>query len=745
MRKKAAAIVLSFSMVASTWMPAATVQATEYEESTTEYVVQLEDAQSVEEVLEENAEAVSEKEESDDLKEEQVLVLNLTPSEAEALENREDVVSIEENIIFQGSSAEVEEPTAKKKAVVGKDMREEQWNLKAIHLPQEREENQEEIKVAVLDSGVSFDKDVPVEGNIAISDVLESENVMFDDASGHGTGIAGMIAAQDNEDRIRGIHPEAKVYSIRVLNENNQATLSQVIAGIYKAIDLDCKILNMSFGTMTDSEALHQAVRSAYDAGMLLIAAGGNTEGASIEYPAAYPEVMAVGATDNTGNKIQTTSDGEELEILAPGSQIPTTGLFGGVMITEGTSMATAQVSAAASLLWSKDSTKSAGFIRSLLKNTTQDVAESGISGSGLLDIEKAEQMYTEMENIYVEEAMDYQEIQENNREAEVYDEVELVNGLWGNSNHQNLATSAASDYTIDAKYVQLMAKSAHMPDESPYNVARGFHATGNYVLQLRFLYCCANYLRSGKNINDAISLAISQSTISKTEYEKLIAQTKAMLNAVFIDATIESTSEGRFYKTVGMAMHLIGDTFAHRTIVPQYTIEGTNPKEPIYSTKAGSKTVKFGSSDFKSGGSLESDAQLKKWIKSSAENADKICRHWKCFQRGVKLGVMEFKDIKNFGLLSNVNGKIDNAARAGIYEDNINFCRERYDDADSACEYFFRCIMGKKKYNGVVIFEPVEKYVVLNNFKNYAKKAGMDTSILSDEEWAKVSTPSMY
>lgn len=97
MRKKAAAIVLSFSMVASTWMPAATVQATEYEESTTEYVVQLEDAQSVEEVLEENAEAILEKEESDDLKEEQVLVLNLTPSEAEALENREDVVSIEEN------------------------------------------------------------------------------------------------------------------------------------------------------------------------------------------------------------------------------------------------------------------------------------------------------------------------------------------------------------------------------------------------------------------------------------------------------------------------------------------------------------------------------------------------------------------------------------------------------------------------------------------------------------------------
>lgn len=739
MRKKAAAIVLSFSMVASTWMPAATVQATEYEESTTEYVVQLEDAQSVEEVLEENAEAVSEKEESDDLKEEQVLVLNLTPSEAEALENREDVVSIEENIIFQGSSAEVEEPTAKKKAVVGKDMREEQWNLKAIHLPQEREENQEEIKVAVLDSGVSFDKDVPVEGNIAISDVLESENVMFDDASGHGTGIAGMIAAQDNEDRIRGIHPEAKVYSIRVLNENNQATLSQVIAGIYKAIDLDCKILNMSFGTMTDSEALHQAVRSAYDAGMLLIAAGGNTEGASIEYPAAYPEVMAVGATDNTGNKIQTTSDGEELEILAPGSQIPTTGLFGGVMITEGTSIATAQVSAAASLLWSKDSTKSAGFIRSLLKNTTQDVAESGISGSGLLDIEKAEQMYTEMENIYVEEAMDYQEIQENNREAEAYDEVELVNGLWTKKNHQDMSQNAATGYKISATNLTILSTAAQKADYEPYNAAAMLHATGNYVEALHFLYECAALVRKGMTGPEAVqqatakTLNMGKGAAKKQELQNAVL---TLLKADLVAGVSEKSNDARYYKVLGFAIHLTGDIFAHRTIVPKYTVAGTNPQNAVYSTSATSANAKFGTSNFKEQGShtKESDATLKTWARSSHDYQDQICRRWKCFQRTVNLGVMEFKDIKNFA-----------SKDPKEYEDNSKFCTERFVDAQDACDALFAYSYDKDVYDGIDIFVPLQKNVMLNNLKGHSKEAGMDITCFTDAEWAKISTPSMY
>lgn len=738
MRKKAATLVLSFSMVASTWMPAATVQATEYEESTTEYVVQLEDAQSVEEVLEENAEAVSEKEESDDLKEEQVLVLNLTPSEVEVLENREDVVSIEENIIFQGSSAEVEEPTAKKKAATGKDMREEQWNLKAIHLPQEREENQEEIKVAVLDSGVSFDKDVPVEGNIAISDVLESENVMFDDASGHGTGIAGMIAAQDNEDRIRGIHPEAKVYSIRVLNENNQATLSQVIAGIYKAIDLDCKILNMSFGTMTDSEALHQAVRSAYDAGMLLVAAGGNTEGASIEYPAAYPEVMAVGATDNTGNKIQTTSDGEELEILAPGSQIPTTGLFGGVMITEGTSIATAQVSAAASLLWSKDSTKSAGFIRSLLKNTTQDVAESGISGSGLLDIEKAEQMYTEMENIYVEEAMDYQEIQENNREAEAYDEVELVNGLWKKAMHEAMAGEAATYTKLSSDNLKLLKKSVLYADDKCQDVSL-LHATGNYVANVHFLYECAALVRKGMTGPDAVEQAAAKTLNMAKSKDKKVALKNAvvtLLQTDLIAGVAEKSNDARYYKVLGLALHLVGDTFAHRTIVPKYTVVGTNPQKVVYSTSAKSANAKFGTSDFKEQGShtKESDATLKTWAKESSKHQNQICKRWKCFQRTVNLGVMEFKDIKNFAS----NGNKD-------YEDNSKFCTERFVDAQAACDVLFSDSYDKDEYDGVNIFAPVEKNVMLNNFKGYSKEAGMDMTYYTDAEWAKVSTPDMY
>ena len=190
--------------------------------------------------------------------------------------------------------------------------------MEAIHLPQTAE-NTDIIRTAVLDSGVSYSTDLDIAENIGINDAGETDNVMFDDATGHGTGVAGIIGAQDNEEGIRGIHPEAEIYSIRILNENNQTTLSQAVAGIYQAIDLGCNILNMSFGTSVQSEILHEAIRAAYEEGMLLIAAAGNQEGDPVEYPAAYEEVMAVGATDATGNKIADTCDGAEIEIFAPG------------------------------------------------------------------------------------------------------------------------------------------------------------------------------------------------------------------------------------------------------------------------------------------------------------------------------------------------------------------------------------------------------------------------------------------
>ena len=209
------------------------------------------------------------------------------------------------------------------------------------------------------------------------------------------------------------------------------------------------------------------------------------------------------------------------------------------------------------------------------------------------------------------------------------------------------------------------------------------------------------------------------------------------MLNDTFIDASLENTAMGRYYKALGIGMHLIGDTFAHRTIVPAYTVAGTNPSNPVYSTSITSANAKFGSSDFKSGGTLHSDAQLRTWAKSSSTYKESICKYWKCFQRAVNLGVIEFKDIKNFG--------IEEEAKAAVYEDNKSFCSERYADAELGCEFLLDYADSRMTYEGALIFCPTETYVKLNNFKGYTEKANESTSVFTDAMWNDISTPAEY
>ena len=680
---------------------------------------------------------------AEELSEQNIAVLELTEEEAEELESRDDVIAVEEDIILSANSSGLEAIQESKKERAGQkiDRREEQWNLEAIHLPQTAE-NTDIIRTAVLDSGVSYSTDLDIAENIGINDAGETDNVMFDDATGHGTGVAGIIGAQDNEEGIRGIHPEAEIYSIRILNENNQTTLSQAVAGIYQAIDSGCNILNMSFGTSVQSEILHEAIRAAYEEGMLLIAAAGNQEGDPVEYPAAYEEVMAVGATDATGNKIADTCDGAEIEIFAPGSQIPTSGLFGGTAIVEGTSIAAAQVSGAASLLWAKDKSKSAGFIRNLLKNTAQNIENSGISDAGLLDIENAFARYQEMENVYVEETYEYEDIQAENREAEAFTDVDLISGLWmTNTDHVNLVDYAVSDMGISSSNIQLMTASAIKAD-STYRSASMLHASGNYVKTLKFLCRCATRLRKGDSIATAISKGAEFAGFTDEKAEKeLKKQTEAMLNADLVANVSESGNTARFFKVLGFAAHLTGDTFAHRTIVPKYTVAGTNPSSPVYSKSTTSADAKFGTMHFVTdpNHTKHDDAQLKEWAKSSASYVGSICTKWKCFQRTVNLGVMEFKDVKNFVQTSL---RSDNYK---VYEDNKKFCKERYADAESACSVMFYNVYEGILYDGIEVFCPVEKNVVLNNLKGYAKNAGQDISIMTEAEWLEVSTPSMY
>lgn len=247
---------------------------------TSEYIVQAENVKTLNQVMEEKQEDIVEEEHTEELEEQKMVVLELTEEEAKDLSESRDISFVEENVSFTASAGKNNKTLKKKLKEKNQDTdcRKEQWYLDAIHLP-EKTKGKDEIKIAVLDSGISFSTDIDVTEHISINEENQVDNVMFADATGHGTALAGIIGAKDNGEGIRGIYPNASLYSIQVLDENNQTTLSQVIAGIYQAMEWDCNILNMSFGTEVDSELLHQAVRDAYDSGMLLIAAAGNQEG----------------------------------------------------------------------------------------------------------------------------------------------------------------------------------------------------------------------------------------------------------------------------------------------------------------------------------------------------------------------------------------------------------------------------------------------------------------------------------
>lgn len=435
------------------------------------------------------------------------------------------------------------------------------------------------------------------------------------------------------------------------------------------------------------------------------------------------------------GHKMTDTCDGEEIDILAPGSQVITTGLYGGYLVAEGTSIAAAQVSGAASLIWSKDKSKTADFVRHLLETTAQmNVGANGASEAGLVDVEEAFRQYDVFADMYTEQQKEYADL--NDKEPQAYEDVELVNGSWSTSDHQKLVSGAVdSAYKVDASYISLMQKVVYEADHT-YQTTQHLHGLHNYVKGLKFLYKCSRYLKMGKDQETAIQLAKSGAGIdtSNTHDVALVKQTRNLLNTDYgyIDNT---TSTAKSYKVLGFAMHLVGDTYAHRTIVPAYTVSGTNPKNR---KDSGGKTgvVRFGSSDFKSSSEnpdAPSDDQLMKWAKEAYNNP--ICQHWNHFQRTVNLGVMEFRDIKYY----------TPARIVGAYEDNSDFCVERFRDAKLNCAMLMDSYQDNQTYDGIYILSPTENYVKLNALKKYAEATGENISAYTDAEWAKMSTPELY
>ncbi|CAM3994187.1 S8 family serine peptidase [Paenibacillus alkaliterrae] len=247
----------------------------------------------------------------------------------------------------------------------------------------------EGIKVALLDTGI--DKESP-ELRIAGGVSFVPEESDYDDYNGHGTAVSGIVSAiQDNKGLI-GVAPNVDLYAVKVLNTEGIGTYSQVIQGIDWAIDQRMNVISMSFGGKADSLALQQAIAAADSQGLLIVAAAGN-EGSGEEtelYPARYSEVLSVGAVNEGNQRASFSSTGSQLDLVAPGAIILTTGLNGESVIQSGTSMAAPHVTGAAAALWASDHALTNQDVKQKLLEAATSLGEPNEYGRGLVNLAKA-------------------------------------------------------------------------------------------------------------------------------------------------------------------------------------------------------------------------------------------------------------------------------------------------------------------------------------------------------------------
>ncbi len=257
------------------------------------------------------------------------------------------------------------------------------------------------VKIALLDTGIDYlhpELTNNFQGGIDL--VYNDNDPMDDSVNGHGTHLAGIIAAELNGTGVVGAAPQASLYAVKVLDGGGMGSLSDVIAGIDWAIDNGMEIINLSLGINEDFTSLRQACDRAYqEEGILLIAAAGNTSGNPATFPAAYDSVIAVNGTDENDNPGWFAANDQAIELAAPGVSIVSTTTDNGYSSLDGTSQAAAHVTGAAALLIGAGAVDTnadgriADDIRLQLQTSAVDLGAPGhdnIYGFGRVDVAKA-------------------------------------------------------------------------------------------------------------------------------------------------------------------------------------------------------------------------------------------------------------------------------------------------------------------------------------------------------------------
>lgn len=305
-----------------------------------------------------------------------------------------------------------------------------QWNLPLINTEEAWSftTGSEDILVAVIDTGILRHEDLFPDpsspfhsdwGNIRWDlayDFVDGDRLPFDagaseSSQSHGTHVAGIIGALTNNTiGVAGINWQVGIIPLRIFDNNDNASIADLIDAIYYAKAKNANIINMSLGTPSLSShnftLLSNACQSAYNDGITLIAAAGNYPGGapanSVMYPAAFSSTIAVGAVDRFNSRVSYSARGSELDLMAPGGTsskgvLSTAGFISNNITAQrytemsGTSMAAAHVSGAAALLMAAGVVNDPADIKEALEKTASNYPNwNSFVGYGTIDIARA-------------------------------------------------------------------------------------------------------------------------------------------------------------------------------------------------------------------------------------------------------------------------------------------------------------------------------------------------------------------
>ena len=270
-----------------------------------------------------------------------------------------------------------------------------QWNLPNIGTLKgwQLGKGSEAVKVAVIDTGVDLDHP-DLAGRLAEGINLVDENAPPEDDVGHGTHVAGIIAATvDNYEGVAGMSWYNQVMPIKVLDHTGAGSTYDVARGIIWATDNGASVINLSLGNYVDAEFLHDAIRYAYDRDVVLIAATGNDNTEDPGYPAAYPEVLAVSATDSSKRRSVFSNYGDYLDVVAPGETIASTYFENQYAALSGTSMASPHAAALAAMIRSLNPDLTNEEVMDIMRKSADDLGAPGKDpyyGYGLINVRTA-------------------------------------------------------------------------------------------------------------------------------------------------------------------------------------------------------------------------------------------------------------------------------------------------------------------------------------------------------------------